>query len=261
MRHFSLLLRLFFLLGIYSVTGQSYEQFCEQCVAQEGLYCGDDESNWTQYAPNGCVQTAWLNDGWEDCVDASDETGEDGVPAEPSSIENCGTTPEECDTVYVDIPVIEYVNTTDTLEIPFYVYETIIEIDTLYQTEYITEIVIDTLIEEVFIPEYIYVTDTVYADVLDTMFIDVIEYVDSIIYDTVIETEYIEFFITDTIVEYQQIVETEYLDCESGLPCGSSMEEIIKESETNNLLYNLQGQVIRKPKGLYIKNGKVKWHK
>ena len=26
------------------------------------VYCGDDESNWTQYAPNGCVIPSWIND-------------------------------------------------------------------------------------------------------------------------------------------------------------------------------------------------------
>ena len=28
---------------------------CELCVEQGGFYCGDDESNWTSYSPNGCV--------------------------------------------------------------------------------------------------------------------------------------------------------------------------------------------------------------
>jgi hypothetical protein len=200
----------------------------------EGYYCGDDPANWTQYAPNGCVINGWLNDGWEDCVDASDENG-----AVPTTTEEC-TPPEPngCDTVYVDVPVIEYVYEIDTLEVPFYVYETIIQFDTIietefvtnividtivdvlfdtiYNTEYITQIVIDTVVEEVevLVPEYIYVTDTVYAEVLDTLFVDVIEEVEVIVYDTIIETEveYVEFFITDTIVEYDTIVNTEYIE-------------------------------------------------
>ena len=50
---------------------------CELCVEQNGFYCGDDESNWTQYSPNGCVPNGlnglyYLNDGWLDCVDGSD---------------------------------------------------------------------------------------------------------------------------------------------------------------------------------------------
>jgi len=45
----------------------------EACADAGGFYCGDDESNWTQYSPEGCVQASWICDGWEDCVDASDE--------------------------------------------------------------------------------------------------------------------------------------------------------------------------------------------
>lgn len=212
---------------------------CEQCVEQNGFYCGDDPANWTQYSPNGCVPNGYqnlfyLNDGWEDCVDGSDE-----AEAVPTTAEDCGTYGgSECDTVYVDVPVIEYIYETDTLEVPFYVYETIIQFDTIvetefitnividtivdvqfdtiYNTEYITQIVVDTVVEEieVLVPEYIYVTDTIYAEVLDTMFIDVIEEVEVIVYDTIIETEieYVEFFVTDTIVEYDTIVNTEYIE-------------------------------------------------
>ena len=64
---------------------------CEQCVEQNGFYCGDDPANWTQYSPNGCVPNGYqelfyLNDGWEDCVDGSDE-----ADAVPTTAENCGT--------------------------------------------------------------------------------------------------------------------------------------------------------------------------
>ena len=86
---------------------------------------------------------------------------------------------------------------------------------------------------EVYVPEYIYVTDTVYADVLDTMYIDVIEYV--------------------------EIIVEEYIDCETGLPCNSSISEIIEKSKSSNLIYNLQGQIIRKPEDIYIEEGKVKY--
>ena len=50
-----------------------FQQLCLDCAEVNGFYCGDDPANWTQYAPLGCVQTAWLNDGWEDCVDEGDE--------------------------------------------------------------------------------------------------------------------------------------------------------------------------------------------
>tara|TARA_R100001594_G_scaffold64154_1_gene98452 strand:+ start:1043 stop:1945 length:903 start_codon:yes stop_codon:yes gene_type:complete len=228
------LLSLFLFLSSFAFS----QTLCEQCVEQNGFYCGDDPANWTQYAPNGCVPNGtnnlfYLNDGWEDCVDGSDE-----AEAVPTTIEDCAIYGGGCDTVYVDVPVIEYVYETDTLEVPFYVYETIIQFDTIietefitnividtivdvqfdtiYNTEYITQIVVDTIVEEVevLVPEYIYVTDTVYAEILDTMFIDVIEEVEVIVYDTIVETEieYVEFFVTDTIVEYDTIVNTEYIE-------------------------------------------------
>jgi len=230
------LLSLFIFLS--SLTFAQDLSLCEQCVEQNGFYCGDDPTNWTQYSPNGCVPNGYqdlfyLNDGWEDCADGSDE-----AEAAPTTIENCGeiVDPQDpaCDTVYVEIPVIE----VDTVEVPFYVYEiefifdtiveteyitnfvidtvTEIQLDTIYDIEYITQIVIDTVIEEVevLVPEYIYVTDTVYAEVLDTLFVDVIEEVEVVVYDTIVETEieYVEFFVTDTIVEYDTIVNTEYIE-------------------------------------------------
>jgi len=225
------LLSLFIFLS--SLTFAQDLSLCEQCVEQNGFFCGDDPANWTQYSPNGCVPNGYqdlfyLNDGWEDCADGSDE-----ADAVPTTIENCGEIVDpqdpECDTVYVEIPVIE----VDTVEVPFYVYEiefifdtiveteyitnfiidtvteiqldtiynteyitqvvvdTVVEYETVYNTEYITQIVVDTVIEEVevVVPEYIYQTDTVYAEVLDTLFIDVIEEVEVVVYDTIVETE------------------------------------------------------------------------
>jgi hypothetical protein len=91
---------------------------CELCVEQNGFYCGDDESNWTQYSPNGCVPNGlnnlfYLNDGWLDCVDGSDE--EEAVP----------TTLAECDiynagdTIFITDTL--YINVTDTLTITEYI--------------------------------------------------------------------------------------------------------------------------------------------
>ena len=142
---------------------------------------------------------------------------------------------------------------------PFYIYETIIQLDTIVQTEYITQIIIDTVEIETLVPEYIYIIDTVYAEVLDTMFIDVVEEVEIIVFDTIIETEYVEFFITDTVVEYQDVIITEYIDCLTGLPCNSGIEEVIEKSMQSNLIYNIHGQVIRKPEGIYIESGKIKY--
>jgi len=226
--------------------GYDFQQLCLQCAEAEGYYCGDDPENWTQYAPLGCVQTSWINDGWIDCVDASDE-GDDVTPTLPL---DCIPPPPLCDTVYVDIPV--------------YIYETVLQIDTIYNTEYITQILFDTIIEIEYetIFEEIFVTDTLWMEgALDTMFIDVIEYVDVFVFDTIveIETEYIEFFTTDTIIEYVDVISTEYIDCDTGMPCNSNIPEIIEQSKNNNTMYNLLGQAIRQPDGLYIQNGKVKY--
>ena len=138
---------------------------CELCVEQGGFYCGDDESNWTQYSPLGCVPNGlnnlfYLNDGWEDCVDGSDET--EAIP----------TTLAECD-IY---------NISDT----------------------------------------IFITDTLYINITDTLTI------------------------------------TEYIDCQSGLPCENvGIIEILKNSQNENKIYNLDGKEIYRRKGLYIENGKI----
>ena len=143
---------------------------------------------------------------------------------------------------------------------------------------------IDTIIEEVevFVPEYIYQTDTLWMEgALDTMYVDVIQEVEVVVYDTIVETqieyveffvvdtliqydsivntEYVEIFVIDTVMEYVEVVEIEYIDCDTGLPCGSSMQELINKSEGTGLIYNLQGKVLRKPEGIYIEDGKVKY--
>ena len=181
--------------------GQDYEQLCLDCVAQNGFYCGDDPANWTQYAPMGCVPNGegglmYINDGWEDCVDGSDENG-----AVPTTAADCGGTVEECDTVFVN-----------TIE-----YETIF--DTIYNTIY------ETIIE----------------------------------YDTIVQIEYIQQ--TDTIIEiqYEQIVE--YVDCDSGLPCNTSIMEIVDKSKQNSVIYNIKVQAILTRKGLYIEDGKIYYKK
>ena len=217
---------LFAFISSFASAQFDFQQLCLECAEAQGFYCGDDPENWTQYSPNGCVQTSWLNDGWEDCVDASDEN--EAVPTLP---EECAPPPPDCDTVYV----------TE--------YETIY--DTIINTEYIYEIIVDTVEVEVFVPEYIYITDTVtvYEDILDTLFVDVIEYVEVMVYDTIVEIEYVEF------IEYI----TEYIDCETGLPCNSNIPELLNKSSENSVIYNINGQAIREPKGLYIQNGKVKF--
>jgi len=103
---------------------------------------------------------------------------------------NCA--PPACDTVYVDVEVIEYL--TDT--IIEYVDVEWVTTDTLYFTE------VDTLIEYVQLPtdtvyEYIYLTDTMY--------------VETVVY------EYIYIYNTDTIAEF--VSESIYIDCDTGEQC------------------------------------------
>ena len=224
---------LFAFISSFAYSQLDFQQLCLDCAEQNGFYCGDDPANWTQYSPNGCVPNGpsmfYLNDGWEDCVDGSDE-----AEAAPTVATDCAPPPPPpCDTVYVD--VIQY--------------ETIF--DTIINTEYVYEIIIDTLEVEVFVPEFVYVTDTVYVyeDILDTLFVDVIEYVDVMVYDTIIEIEYIEF------IEYV----TEYLDCDTGLPCTSNIPELINKYNKNSVIYNINGQAIKEKEGLHIEEGKIKY--
>lgn len=258
------LISILFIISSFAFSqGYDFQQLCLDCADAGGFYCGDDPANWTQYAPMGCVPDYYINDGWDDCIDASDENG-----AEPTSEDECAPPVEECDTLYVEIPVIEYITEyiyeIDTIieevEVPFYIYETIIQLDTIVETEYVTQIVIDTFEIETFVPEYIYVTDTLWTEgALDTLYIDVIEEVEVVVFDTIVETEYVEILVIDTVIEYVEVIETEYLDCETGMPCNSGMQEIINKSTSTGLIYNLQGQAIRKPEGIYIEGGKVKY--
>jgi hypothetical protein len=195
-----------------------FQELCITCAEQNGFYCGDDPANWTQYSPNGCVPNGegglfYLNDGWEDCVDGSDE-----ADAVPTLIEDCGPIgPPPCDTVYVD--VIQYETIYET------VFDTIVEYETIVETE------------------YIYSVDTIYADILDTLFVEI----PVVEYDTIIE------------IQYEEIIE--YIDCDSGLPCNSGIQEVIDKSLQNSVIYNLQGQAILTREGLYIENGKIYYKK
>ena len=89
---------------------------CELCVEQNGFYCGDDEANWTVYSPLGCVPNGfnnllYLNDGWLDCVDGSDENG-----AVPTTLADCDAYNEPCDTIYVEIPIIDTLYVTEYID-------------------------------------------------------------------------------------------------------------------------------------------------
>ncbi len=214
---------LFAFIGSFAnAQGYDFQQLCLDCAEANGFYCGDDPANWTQYSPMGCVQTSWLNDGWEDCVDASDEN-----EAEPTSPESCAPPAEECDTIFVN--TIEYETLFDTIYNT--IYETIIEYDTIVQIDYIQQT--DTII--------------IYDNISDTLFVDVIEYVEIFVVDTLIE------------IQYEEIVE--YIDCDSGLPCNSSIMEIVDKSKQNSVIYNIKGQAVLTREGLYIENGKIYYKK
>ena len=218
-----IIIMLFMFIGSFANAQYDFQQLCLDCVEQNGFYCGDDPANWTQYSPNGCVPNGYqdlfyLNDGGEDCVDGADEDN-----AVPTPVESCTPTPTGCDTVFVEI--IEYETLFDTIYNT--IYETIIEYDTIVEIDYIYET--DTII--------------VYDNISDTLFVDVIEYVEIFVIDTLIE------------IQYEEIVE--YIDCDSGLPCNSSIMEVIDKSIGNSVIYNIKGQAILTREGLYIEGGKI----
>ena len=110
-----------------------------------------------------------------------------------------------CDTVYVDVPVIEYLTDTiiEYIDVPIYITDTIIE----------------------YIEVLVYITDTTYVDVIDTLWLT--EYIYDTTYIETIEYVYItdtvevivdnNIYITDTITITKYI--TQYIDCETGEPC------------------------------------------
>jgi len=175
------LLLLLFISSFSFAQDYDFQALCIACAEANGFYCGDDVSNWTQYSPDGCVQTSWINDTWLDCVDGSDE-GSDVVS---TTLAECAPPAPECDTIYVEVLVIQT--------------------DTIIQTEYITE------------------------------------------------------YLTDTIVEFQEIIITDYIDCTTGLPCNSGMQEVLDKSKNTGLLYDLNGRTIKRAEGIYIENGLIKY--
>jgi len=116
--------------------------------------------------------------------------------------------PPSCDTVYIDVEVIEYV--TDTIELIEYVDV----IEYIYETD--TIISYDTITEYINTIEYIY--DTTYVT-LPPDTVTEIEYIyntDTLYIETVVY-ENIYVYETDTITEF--VAETIYIDCETGEAC------------------------------------------
>ena len=144
------------------------------------------------------------------------------------------------DTVYVDVIEDISVYIIDTIS-----YESLI-IDSLY-TDNITE--------------FVYLSNTVG----DTMVVRVIEHVERVTTDTLYldvpeyKAEYVEVYVTKDLVIHDTIVEIEFKD--KLISPNSKIQEVLDKSFGNNVLYDLNGNKIRRPKGVYIENGKIKYIK
>jgi len=109
---------------------------------------------------------------------------------EGNSVITCA--PPSCDTVYIDVEVVEY--NTDTIYIDI--------------IEYLTDTIIEYVDVEWITTDTIYITETITE--YDTVTLTETEYVDVIIDNYV--------YVTDTITEFLSI--TTYVDCETGEECG-----------------------------------------
>jgi len=133
-------------------------------------------------------RTAFIDDGgWAVNPGFNQTQNYPDVDLSNNTVVNCAL--PACDTVYVDVEVIEYITDTiiEYIDVEWVTTDTIIEY--LLQLVYIT----DTLVEY----EYIYLTDTMYVDVV----------VDNYVY------------VTDTLTLTEYVFSTEYIDCYTGLPC------------------------------------------
>ena len=159
-----------------------------------------------------------------------------------------------CDTIYVDNFITDtlYVDNfiTDTLYVDNFITDTLYVDNFITDTLYVDNFIVDTITIEVPIVEYDTIIEIQYLDTL---------YIDNFINDTIVETEYIEVVVTDTIFAYQEVIITEYIDCDTGLPCESGIDEWIDKSKTDGKIYNLLGQEIYRKEGIYIEDGEVKY--
>ena len=130
-------------------------------------------------------------------------------------------------------------NPCDTIYVDNFVYET----DTIFQTEYVTN---RNVVNRIYYGHYsrnrVCRCNRIYYGhysrnrvcrcnrVCDSTIVEIVE---SKITDTIVEIEFIDVIIT------------EYIDCETGLPCASGIEDLIDKSKTNNKIYNLSGQEIQ----------------
>ena len=129
-------------------------------------------------------------------------------------------------------------------------------------TAHVDNLMLDTNLVNSLATEYVYVADPRRLD-FDSIFVSVIEYVKLITTDTLYiddidytyKTVYIEA--SDEVLVRDTIVEIQYQDIIiSSIP---NIQEILDESSGNDKVYDLNGKIIRRPKGIYIENGKIKY--
>jgi hypothetical protein len=129
-------------------------------------------------------------------------------------------------------------------------------------TAHVGNLMLDTNLVSDLITEYVYVADPSRSD-FDSIFVSVIEYVKLVTVDTLYiddidythKTVYIE--VSDEVLVRDTIVEIQNQDVIiSNVP---NIQEILDESFGNNKVYDLNGKIIRRPKGVYIENGKIKY--
>ena len=218
---------------------------CEDCAEANGFYCGDDPTNWTQYSPNGCVSSQFINDGWNDCYDGSDEAADTSFDCE-TELEGCyddmGQFYEigeewwgsECEYIICEEGG-SWSSVIDDCETE----EGCTEGDEFYPIGF----------------EWV-MSDCSYYECIG---IEQWEFVDNC--NEACDTVYIEVIVTDTVtvIEYQDVIITEYIDCDSGLPCTAGMGEIIEKSKADGKIYNLLGQEIFRRDGIYIEGGEIKY--
>ena len=111
------------------------------------------------------------------------------------------------------------------------------------------------------VTEFVYVSNAV----ADTLVVPVIEFVERVTVDTLhihvpeCRVEYVEVYVTEELLMQDTIVEIEFKD--ALISSNSGVQEILDKSFGNNILYDLQGNQIRRPMGVYIENGKIKYIK
>ena len=127
-------------------------------------------------------------------------------------------------------------------------------------TAYYKSLTLDSLhIQNV--TEFVYVSNAV----ADTLVVPVIEFVERVTVDTLYihvpkcKVEYVEVYVTEELLMQDTIVEIEFKD--ALISSNSGVQKVLNKSFGNNILYDLQGNEIRRPMGVYIENGKIKYIK